>query len=245
MLFLLCKALLDHWELALYKYCILLLFIIVYDDVFDRKINGDEIFLFVKAPNHLCTVEFNLFTPLDAKKLPATYDTVLKLLKQRKKSSSVPQVPIQKLPALPEKFLLNTVLKFHESKQVQLKYYPSNNGLLHNNNLTQRDQVREWISAFGNGSGVMIVLGVDDKTGKITGQLLEGDSKEEFDGKVSSIVNKMSQAWCFIPKRGVHWDLKFFPVEGKGSKSALRVVILYVAGMQNLGGNFYKMSKEL
>ena len=25
MLFLLCKALLDHWELALYKYCILLL----------------------------------------------------------------------------------------------------------------------------------------------------------------------------------------------------------------------------
>ena len=26
MLFLLCKALLDHWELALYKYCILLLY---------------------------------------------------------------------------------------------------------------------------------------------------------------------------------------------------------------------------
>ena len=75
----------------------------VYDDVFDRIINGDEIFLFVKAPNHLCTVEFNLFTPLDAKKLPATYDKVLKLLKQRKKSTSVPQVPIQKLPALPEK----------------------------------------------------------------------------------------------------------------------------------------------
>ena len=29
MLFLLCKALLDHWELALYKYCILLYIIII------------------------------------------------------------------------------------------------------------------------------------------------------------------------------------------------------------------------
>ena len=28
LLFLLCKALLDHWELALYKYCILLLLLI-------------------------------------------------------------------------------------------------------------------------------------------------------------------------------------------------------------------------
>ena len=190
----------------------------VYDDVFDRIINGDEIFLFVKAPNHLCTVEFNLFTPLDAKKLPATYDKVLKLLKQRKKSTSVPQVPIQKLPALPEKFMFNTVLKFHESKQIQLKYYPSNNGLLHNNNRTQRDQIREWISAFGNGSGGMIVLGVDDKTGKITGQLLEGDSKDEFDGKVSSIVNKMSQAWCFIPKRGVFFGiLRSFLLKARGA----------------------------
>lgn len=215
----------------------------VYDDVFDRKINGDEIFLFVKAPNHLCTVEFNLFTPLDAKKLPATYK-VLKLLKRRKKSTSVPQVPIQKLPALPEKFMLNTVLKFHESKQIQLKCYTSNNGLLHNNNRTQRDQITEWISAFGNGSGGMIVLGVDDKTGKITGQLLEGNSKEEFEGKVSSIVYKMSQAWCFVPKRGVHWDLKFFPVEGKGSKSALTVVVLYIAGMQNLVGIFRKCPRS-
>ena len=29
LLFLLCKALLDHWELALYKYCILLLLLLV------------------------------------------------------------------------------------------------------------------------------------------------------------------------------------------------------------------------
>ena len=138
----------------------------------------------------------------------------------------------------------NTVLKFHESKQIQLKDYPSNNGLLHNNNRTQRDHIREWISAFGNGSGGMIVLGVDDKTGKITGQLLEGDSKDELDGKVSSIVDKMSQAWCFIPKREVHWDLKFLPVEGKESKSALTVVVLYIAGMQNLGGIFTKCPKS-
>ena len=29
LLFLLCKALLDHWELALYKYCILLLLLLL------------------------------------------------------------------------------------------------------------------------------------------------------------------------------------------------------------------------
>ena len=214
-----------------------------YHELFDRTINGtDEIFLFVNAPNHWCTMEFNLFTPLDTKKLPATYEKVLKLLKQREKSSSVPQVPIQKLPPLPEPFVLNAVLEIHESKEVQLKRYTSSRGLLHKKNRTQQDEIREWISAFGNGSGGLIVLGVDDETGKITGQLLEGDSKDEVRRKISSIVDKMSQAWCFIPKRGVHWDLKFFPVEK--SNSAMTVVVIYIAGMQNLGGIFTKRPRS-
>ena len=214
-----------------------------YHELFDRTINGtDEIFLFVNAPNHWCTMEFNLFTPLDTKKLPATYEKVLKLLKQREKSSSVPQVPIQKLPPLPEPFVLNAVLEIHESKEVQLKRYTSSRGLLHKKNRTQQDEIREWISAFGNGSGGLIVLGVDDETGKITGQLLEGDSKDEVRRKISSIVDKMSQAWCFIPKRGVHWDLKFFPVEK--SNSAMTVVVIYIAGMQNLGGIFTKCPRS-
>ena len=216
----------------------------VYDDVFDRKINGDEIFLFVKGSNHLCTVEFNLFTPLDSKRLPATYSKVLKLLQQRKKSTSVPEVPIHKLPALPDKFNYNTALTFHESKQIQLKYCLSNNGLLHNNNRTQLYQIREWISAFGNGSGGMIVFGIDDKNCKILGKRLEGDEKDEFESTISSIVSQMSQAWCFIPQRGVHWNVKFFPVEGKSSQSALTVVVLYIAGMQNLGGIFTKCPRS-
>lgn len=214
-----------------------------YHELFDRTINGtDEIFLFVNAPNHWCTMEFNLFTPLDTKKLPATYEKVLKLLKQRENSSSVPQVPIQKLPPLPEPFVLNAVLEIHESKEVQLKRYTSSRGLLHKKNRTQQDEIREWISAFGNGSGGLIVLGVDDETGKITGQLLEGDSKDEVRRKISSIVDKMSQAWCFIPKRGVHWDLKFFPVEK--SNSAMTVVVIYIAGMQSLGGIFTKCPRS-
>ena len=216
----------------------------VYDDVFDRTINGDEIFLFVKGSDHLCTVNFNLFTPLDSRALCATYDIVLKLLHQRKNSTSVPQVPIHKLPALPEKFKINTVLTFHESKQIQLKCFTSKNGLLHNNNPDHRDQVRKWISAFGNGSGGIIIMGIDDKTCKILGQLLEGDSEDDIDKRVSSIVLKMSQVWSFTPKRRVHWDLKFFPVEGKSSQSALTVVVLYIAGMQNLGGIFTKCPRS-
>lgn len=32
-----------------------------YDDVFDRSVLSDRIFLFINAPNHFCTMKYNLF----------------------------------------------------------------------------------------------------------------------------------------------------------------------------------------
>ena len=208
-----------------------------YHDVFDRQIIGDKIFLFVKAPNHLCTVEFNLFTPLDTKQLPATYDQVLNLLKQENKSANLPQVSLENLPALPKKFINENVLNFHESKKIQLKYYTSSNRLLDKNNRTHRECFARDISAFGNGSGGLILFGVEDKTAKTYGHSMQEDSTEKIEKRVVSFVHKMSEAWSFKPKKGVHWDINFFPVVGNESNA---VIVVKVAGMANLGGIFTK-----
>ena len=216
-----------------------------YGDVFDRVVKGDEVFLFMRAPNHWCTIDYNLFVPFDAKTLPATYDKVLDLLskntsgKKIKNSKNVgPQVPLEKLPVdlLPEQFHNGDVLTFHETKQLQFKHFPSRNGILHNNNSTQLESLQKYISAFGNGNGGMILLGVTDE-GKVVGQNMEEDSKGETEERVESIVNDMSRSWIFTPKQKIHWDIKFFPVVGTHSSF---VIIVYIAGMQNLGGIFVK-----
>ena len=215
-----------------------------YGDVFDREIKGDEVFLFMRAPNHWCTIDYNLFVPFDAKTLPATYDKVLDLLSKntsgkKKNSKKVgPQVPLEKLPVnkLPEQFHSGAVLKFHEAKKIQFKHFSSHNGILHNNNSTQRESLQKCISAFGNEIGGMILLGVTDE-GEVVGQKMEEDSKGETEKRVESIVNDMSRSWVFTPERKIHWDIKFFPVVGKDSSF---VIIIYIAGMQNLGGIFVK-----
>ena len=209
----------------------------VYCDVFDRKINGNEVFLFVKAPNHWCTVNFNLFTRLDTRALPATYEKVLNLLKERKKSANLPQVSLKDLPALPEEFRYQEVLPFHESKKIELKYYTSSNVLLHEKNSTHLETFAKNISAFGNGSGGLIIFGVEDKKGTIYGQPMQNDSPKEVENRVVSFFQGMSKAWSFSPEKGVHWDINFFPVVGKESNS---VVVVKVAGMANLGGIFTK-----
>ena len=215
-----------------------------YDDVFDRVLKGDEVFLFIRAVNHWCTIDYNLFVSLDAKTLPPTREKVLDLLskntfgKKRNSKNVGPQVPLEKLPVdlLPKRFPNGKVLKFHESKQVQFKHFPSRNGLLHNNNSTQLKSLQKYISAFGNGMGGMILLGITDE-GKVVGQDMEEESKAAMEERMESIVNGMGESWRFSPKRKIHWDIKFFPVLGKDSSF---VIIIYIAGMQNLGGIFVK-----
>lgn len=52
-----------------------------YDDVFDRSVLSDRILLFINAPNHFCTMKYNLFVPGDAGVYEATYDDVVNFLK--------------------------------------------------------------------------------------------------------------------------------------------------------------------
>ena len=212
-----------------------------YDDVFDRVVENDEVFLFIKAPNHLCTVDYNLFLPLDSKVLPASYQKVVNLLSAR--SSNIPQVPLGSLPVglLPETFRYMQVLKFHESKQIQLKCFSSSNGILHNNNRTQLQSFKKQISAFGNGGGGMILLGVNDN-GEVIGQKMAGGSEVDLEKRMDSIVKEMSRAWSFTPQRKIHWDMKLIPVINYMVPNS--VVVIYIAGMRNLGGIFTSFPKS-
>ena len=216
-----------------------------YDDVFDKKLEGDTIHLFIKATNHLCTVDYNMHLPFDAASLSRpTYEKVVDLLSRRESlKNHIPKVPLTDLPIdlLPKQFTYKKVLDFHESKQVQLKYFTSKNGLFHSNNQRAQDKIAEQISSFGNGSGGMILIGIEDKTGETLGQEITADGKAEWESGFQAMINQMSETWSFIPIQGEHWDIEFSPVDG--TKSSF-VIVVRIAGMRNLGGIFTKCPKS-
>lgn len=216
-----------------------------YDDVFDRKHEGDEIFLFIKATEHFCTVDYNFHLPSDATSPQCVpREKVVDLLSRRDSlENDTPEVPLTDLPMdfLPKKFTYKEVLNFHKSKQVQLKRYTSDHGLFHNNNQKAQDKIAEYISCFGNGNGGMILIGIEDKTGEILGQEITADGKADWESGFQAIINQMSETWSFTPIQGAHWDIEFFPVDG--TKSSFVIVIL-IAGMRNLGGIFKKCPKS-
>ena len=216
-----------------------------YDDVFDKKQEGDTIVLFIKATEHFCTVDYNFHLPFDAASPQCVpREKVVDLLSRRDSlENHTPEVPLTDLPMdlLPKKFTYKEVLNFHESKQVQLKRYTSDHGLFHKNNQKAQGKIAEYISCFGNGSGGMILIGIEDKTGEILGQEIAADGKADWESGFQAIINQMSETWSFTPIQGAHWDIKFFPVDG--TKSSFVIVIL-IAGMRNLGGIFKKCPKS-
>ena len=216
-----------------------------YDDVFDKKLEGDTIHLFIKATNHLCTVDYNMHLPFDAASLSRpTYEKVVHLLSCRESPENrIPEIPLTDLPTdlLPKQFTYKKVLDFHESKQVQLKYFTSENGLFHSKNQRAQDKIAEQISSFGNGSGGLILIGIEDN-GEICGEDVQGDhGKAYWETGFQAMINEMSKTWSFTPKQREHWDIKFFPVDG--TKSSFIIVVL-IAGMRNLGGIFTKCPKS-
>lgn len=215
---------------------------LTYSVIFDRVLEGDKILLSIKAPDHFCSLDHNLFSACDTSVLPASYNKVVELL-SKTKEGNIPEVQIQDIPKselLPKTFTYREVLTFHESKSIQFKCFPSGNKILHNNNRTQHEQIRRHISGFGNVSGGVILLGVDD-CGRVVGQSMEGDSEKEVEGRIRLVIDKMSKTWSFTPEKNLHWDVKFFPVVNKESNS---VIVIYIAGMQNLGGIFTGFPKS-
>ena len=212
----------------------------VYAEVFDRVRKKDEILLFVKAPGHCCTMKFNLFLASDAKVTQASYIETVRLLQDRpsRERKDFLRIPLQQLPSLPESFYYEQKLDFHESKQIQFKWFPSKNPLLHGNNKDQRKKIVNQISAFGNCSGGIILVGVrDDCT--VIGQDMSSkeNSREAVESCVKSLIEDMK--WPDSCEREVFWDIKFLPVEGEENRF---VIAIYVAGIK--GGVFSKNPKS-
>ena len=215
-----------------------------YADVFHKKREKDTICLFISATEHFCTVDYNLYLPGDAGLLLPPKQKVVDLLSERDsfKKTDSPQVPLTDLISLvPEQFLYKEVLNFHESKQVQLKYYTSKNELFHNNNRKAQDEIAKHISSFGNGIGGVIFIGIKDN-GEVHSQSKETGSKKNLESGFNEMIKEMSKTWSFTPTQGVHWDVQFFPVtEAEESRS---VIAILIAGMQNLGGIFTECPKS-
>ena len=210
-----------------------------YVDVFDRAFdsNSGTVYLFIKTvPNHFCTLKFNLFLTGDAQIDDASYtqarNVMTQPLKVKKKRHSDVDVPLSSLPKVENEFKFGKSISFEESEQIQLKHYTSKT-LLQNNH-KQCDNLRKTMSSFANANGGVIYLGITDE-GIANGQNLEKDSIEDIKERVHFLVNKMY--WSVTPERGVHWDVKFFPLVDKENHF---VIAIYVAGMQSSGGVFAK-----
>ena len=217
---------------------------LTYDEVFDRFEFSDEVLLFIRAPQHFCTLKYNLFLPSDVSASEASYENTLKLLgnqpsKRGKKKEPYPiGVPLNGLRKVPKTLRCNQSLGFQESKQVQFKCWTSGTYLT---NHSQRQSVERWISAFANGSGGVILLGVTND-GCVLGQKLgaeEKNSREDIEERISSLFNKM--VCDFTLERKTHWDMEFVPVVGSESNV---VIVIYVAGMASCGGVFTNCPKS-
>lgn len=214
-----------------------------YSDVFDRydeRLKMGKVLLFIKAPGQWCTLSYNLFLATDAKVPKASRVKIEELLldTSQEDQENLCKVPIENLRMPNEEFLNGKQLSFHESKHMQFKCFPTDNPLLHESNCTLREAVVKQISAFGNTSGGIILLGVNDD-GTVEGKKLssEGNRKDDVEREIESIIKEMR--WPCVCQRYVHWDVKFFPVIGKEN---WYIIAIYVAGIS--GGVFIKKPKS-
>lgn len=211
-----------------------------YDKIFDRydeRLSMGEVFLFIKALDHWCTLKFNLFLASDAKVLEASYEETLKILLDRAtgKKKDYCRISLESLDlSLPKEFVHKEALKLPESKKRQYKHFPSDKPLLDDNSCTQRQAIAKQISAFANASGGTILLGVEDD-GKITGQDLSSpkNKKDDVERRIQSLIREMK--WPCICEKKIHWNVKFYPVKGKESWF---IIGIFVAGLR--GGVFVK-----
>ena len=211
-----------------------------YSDLIDRKIENDVISFFIKAPDHLITLEYNLFLAGDAKTHRASFNKTLELLADTPRC----KFSLEKLPCLSVTFVYEETLDFHESRVVQLKDYSSSSHTVVEKINKEKYGIQKQLSAFANVTGGIALLGISDKS-IVHGYPMDFDefSFIKCERVVESLIKEME--WCCTPRRFVHWNVKFFPVQNKENHF---VIAIYVAGMEGAvfarGPKSYKVGQD-
>ena len=215
-----------------------------YNDVFDRCVIGsEEIRLFITAPQHLCTIHYNLYFAGDAGAHEATNEQAVELLQmlgsRGENSSNYVDICLNNLPKLPEVFMFKENCGYQESQQIQLKHFSGTEEILRSHG--QRERVQKHIAAFANTIGGAILVGIND-SGIVLGVDMTKNSKSEITKRVISMIENMK--FPITQERKVHWDIEFIPVSGCDTTQDLAVVAIKVAGMKSLGGVFMKQPES-
>lgn len=195
-----------------------------YADLIDRKVKNDVISVFIKAPDHLITLDCNLFVAGDARLHAASFSKTLELLANAPRCKD----SLEKLPCLPETFVYMERLDFHETREIQLKDYSSSSRAVVEKIKKEKKVIQKQLSAFANVTGGIILLGISNQS-VVYGYPMDSDknSFENCEQEVQSLIEEME--WCCTPRRSIHWDVKFFPVQKKENHF---LIVIYVAGME-------------
>ena len=194
-----------------------------YPDLIDRVVKEDVVFLFIKAADCLISIGRELYVAGDARVHKASFNKTLELLEDTPEC----KIPLEELPPLPETFVSEEMMDFHETKKEQFKSFTPKEKTTQMKLFNKKGGIKKQISAFANVLGGIILIGISNN-GIVDGVKIDSDeqSVEKVEQQIESIIGEMK--WCYTPQKLVHWNVKFFPVEGKEN---FFVIAIYVAGM--------------
>ena len=216
------------------------------------ELTSEEITFEVEGLSSLCTLKYNIYLPTDAQVLPVKNEETVKKLLDVSRLEDVPETEAN----VPTKFVQGRSVGIPESKTVQFKRLSKavkrSSGNDFGNRIISHD-FTHCVSAFANYCGGLIFYGVGDD-GIVRGTEIIEEDKQDLTKKISKYLNsadeqdqtetdtsnKMQWPDNIRPKKGVHWDILFKPVEDDDGKEipSTYVIVIFVAPCP--GGVFAK-----
>jgi hypothetical protein len=204
-----------------------------------------KIVLKVEGLKSLCTLNYNMFLPTNTQVLPIDeLDTAVALMNVNR----LVDVTDFKNANPIDQFILDSVLSIKESKIVQFKCLKSDKSK--HNDLARRiikNKLACYVSAFANNIGGRIYIGIDDKTGRVVGEIITEAEQKDLEMEIQKQIDKMLwPEYCTPPVKGKEWDISFhtvtdsdgYPVDTKVSEGGLSVIVITIYAC--LGGVFVK-----
>lgn len=205
------------------------------DDIcnyFDLVGNHDDkhLYLFVKTAEHLCSLTYHCRLPTDTATHEVTYQSLLRLMVNHGEPGT-----LLELPPIPGKYEYGKVAEElkKETKQIQFKQLatPQNKSSGGKNTLPERvcSLMIKYVSAFANHEGGHIYYGIGDTRASVYGEELSLPDQKNLEWLITQRMHNMVWRDSSVRTvRGVHWDIKFFPVSNVPKKGYRVVVVVSV-----------------